>query len=107
MVSSSIASACPAELGRRESTATPNPTSPALSLRSPSEATVKRTQCNTGSERRELAPRPRRGSRAQEKRFVEERERKELTRMGRYPFVCAYRRYLKGVRARLSQGTIV
>jgi len=26
--------------------------------------------------------------------------------MGRYPFVCAYRRYLKGVRARLSQGTI-
>jgi len=26
--------------------------------------------------------------------------------MGRCPFVCAYRRYLKGVRARLSQGTI-
>jgi len=27
--------------------------------------------------------------------------------MGRYPFVCAYRRYLKGVRARLSESTMV
>jgi len=26
--------------------------------------------------------------------------------MGRYPFVCAYRRYLKGVRARLSESTL-
>ena len=26
--------------------------------------------------------------------------------MGRYPFVCAYRRYLKGVRARLSESTM-
>jgi len=26
--------------------------------------------------------------------------------MGRYPFVCAYRRYLKGVRARLSEPTM-
>ena len=68
--------------------------------------TVNTSESHSGSQRRQLAARFRRTSRAQENRFVEQDAHEELIHMGRYPFVCAYRRYLRGVRARLSELTI-
>ena len=72
----------------------------------PRVRTVNTSESHSGSQRRQLAARVRRTSRAQEDRFVEQDTHEELIHLGRFPFVCAYRRYLRGVRARLSELTI-
>lgn len=45
-------------------------------------------------------------SRERECDSIEANERRGLTCLGRYPFTCVAKRYLKGVRARLSESTI-